>query len=84
MVTFQQFAKMDLPHRSACLMNYGTWLSVMKAETGGRSLYAIGDFYAEMYYDHENNQILTIVPFRRTIHLEDWLQRIDLEELLNQ
>ncbi|WP_162055975.1 hypothetical protein [Pontibacter pamirensis] len=48
------------------------------------ALYHMGAFFAEVWYSHTDNRILTIRGTRGRSCLEPYLERIDLEALMRE
>ena len=83
-VSLVQFTLMNLDARAQCVWEDGTYLLCMEGKRAGRSLYALGNFWVELTYDHHENQLVDVFPFRRQVLLDEWLERIELEKLLQQ
>lgn len=93
MISLVQFTLMSREARAEQVWEHGTYLMCMTdhrlkpgsvGRQAGRSLYALGDFYVELTYDHVHNRLVDVFPFRRLILLDEWLERIELEKLLQQ
>ncbi len=82
MITFSDFLQMDLFRQADCVMNYGKCLVDKRVERVGRSLYALENFYVEMLYDAHKDRILALIPYRNIGSLDDWLNRVQLDELM--
>jgi hypothetical protein len=82
MITFIGFSQMDLFQQADCLMRYGKCLVDKRIESIGRSLYALEDFYVEMLYDAPKGRIVALIPYRNISSLDDWLNKVDLDELM--
>lgn len=83
-VSLVQFTLMSREARAQCVWEDGTYLMCMEGKQAGRSLYALGDFWVELSYDHIHNHVLDVFAFRRLHLLDEWLERIQLEKLLQQ
>ncbi len=81
-MTLAQFEKLPLPRRAYVIWNHATFLACMDAGKAGRSLYFLHDFYVELLYDFNTNRVLGVVAFRDGWHLGEWLDKVNITELL--
>lgn len=81
-ITLAQFRQLSLPRRAYATWNHATFLACMDGGRAGRSLYFLSDFYVEFIYDFQGNQVLGVVPFHGDGHLEEWLEQVNITELL--
>ena len=82
-MTLAEFRQLSVPHRAHATWNRGTFLACVDTGRAGRSLYYLNGFYVELIYDFQDNRVLGVFPFRDAWHLADWLERINITELLN-
>jgi hypothetical protein len=81
-MTIAKFQKLPLPKRAYMIWNHATFLACMDAGKAGRSLYFLHDFYVELIYDFNTNHVLGVVAFSDGWHLEEWLDKVNITELL--
>ena len=77
-----EFIILDLKKKADTVWNHATYLTWRSNETGKVNLYALEDFYVEVYYNQEHNCIEDIRSFKSVGCLEPYLYSIDLDELL--
>jgi hypothetical protein len=82
MMTIAKFRRLPLPRRALMVWNHATFLACMDAGKAGRSLYFLHGFYVELIYDFRGNRVLGVLPFRDGWHLEEWLEKVNITELL--
>ena len=76
-----EFNALPESERLAYVWERSTYLLRRQLATCWLNLYAVGDFFVEVRYDTEQNQITACRSFRSTILLESYLARIDLTTL---
>ncbi len=57
----------------------GLKLLASKTSDGVLNLYALSNFYVEVWYDHEKDKVLKIKAHKSTKALDKYLDDIDLE-----
>ncbi|RDV11866.1 hypothetical protein DXT99_23465 [Pontibacter diazotrophicus] len=79
-----QFNYYALDQRAEMVWQYGSYLAVR--HDGGHSvvLYHMGEFFAEVWYSPEDNQVKTVRGFKSKTCLEPYLQMVSLEELMGE
>lgn len=79
-----QFNYYDLNRRAEIVWRNGSYLSVR--HDGGHSvvLYHMGEFFVEVYYSPEDNQVKTVRGFKSKAYLEPYLERVSLQELMGE
>ncbi len=82
MITLAQFRQLSLPRRAYATWNHATFLACMDGGRAGRSLYFLSDFFVKLIYDFQGNRVLGVVPFYKGGHLEEWLEQVNITELL--
>ncbi len=84
MIDFHSFHCLPRDTRAELVWQHGAFLT-MRDERGCRmALYHMGAFFAEVWYSHTDNRILTIRGTRGRSCLEPYLERIDLEALMRE
>ena len=61
---------------------HATLLMCIKTENAGRSLYFLVDYYVELIYDCDEVRVLAVYPFKDLAHLDDWLEDVNITQLL--
>lgn len=75
-MTLYEFNRLDLAARASNVFYLGTFL----ASCPGRgNLYNMGDFFAEVLYNQETNDIQDVRSFRTTRNLEPYLDNIKVD-----
>ena len=82
MITLTQFRQLSLLRRAYATWNYATFLACMDGGRAGRSLYFHNGFYVELIYDFRGNRVLGVIPFCGDGHLEEWLEQVNITQLL--
>ncbi len=77
-----EFIALNVNEKVDAVWNQATYLMSRKTETGSVNLYALEDFYVEVYYDQELNSIEDIRSFKSVHCLEPYLDVIELKKLL--
>ncbi|RDV11465.1 hypothetical protein DXT99_24715 [Pontibacter diazotrophicus] len=79
-----QFNYCDLSRRAELVWQNGNYLSVR--HDGGYSvvLYHMGEFFAEVWYSPEDNQVKNVRGFKSKACLEPYLETVSLQELMGK
>ncbi len=78
-----QFIALDLRTKADTVWNHAIYLMSRPYASGIANLYALEDFYVEVYYDQELNSIEDIRSFKSVHCLEPYLDEIKLGKLLD-
>ncbi len=84
MVTMTQFRRLSVSKRAQLVWNRATFLACIDTNRAGRSLYYLYDYYVELIYDFDNNWVLGVFAFQDPWHVDDWLEKCDMEQFLSQ
>jgi hypothetical protein len=79
-MTFYQFSVLDLDVQVRVVWN-GIFLETRFDPGYKILLYAVGDFYVEVYYSNILNEITTIKPFMYIDFLKPYLDNIDISDM---
>ncbi|MCC9165213.1 hypothetical protein [Pontibacter harenae] len=80
----QEFNNYSIEERAEAIEALGTFLAVRTECDCSVCLFYMRDFFAEAWYDPENNEAILIRGFEGRILLEPYLEMIDVSELVNQ
>ena len=76
---FYAFNQLPLSEQLAIVLNEGTYLAMRFGTEGDRiNLYYLGSFFAEVYYDAQQNHLHGCRTFTGTAPLEAYTQQIHL------
>ncbi len=83
MLTFEEYLTLDEDLQTQILSLYGVCLNLLRC-CGNLTteLYALYDFYVEIFFDATTEEPLYLKPFQHTQYLEPYLEQIDITELL--
>lgn len=82
MITFRQFKKLSADLQSNYLITEGVNLDLKLSKKNIEvALFAIHDFYVEVYFQHKTSEILRIQSFRTLKKLEPYLSQIDIDDI---
>jgi hypothetical protein len=79
---FPDFETQMLSQQAGVLCREGVYLSERRAGEFLIALYALFDFYAEVWYRQQSNELVMITPFQNTARLDPYLEKINLQGLL--
>lgn len=82
MVSIDNFNKLSLDEKAWHIWNGATFLMVRTDENYRYNLFYMNDYYAELLYNVETNQIDKIRAFFTNQFLSDYLDSINLADLL--
>ena len=83
MLTMDEFQKLPLPKRALLVWNQATFLACVSAAEAWRSLYFLNGYYVELVYNFHLNQVLGVIAFSDACRLEEWLDKVNITELLS-
>ncbi|QDA61284.1 hypothetical protein [Hymenobacter jejuensis] len=75
------FKKLNMRQQASCLCQQGHFLAERKQDSFRLQLYALGDFYAEIWRVHDDEHILFIHLFQHPAGLVPYLEKITLPEV---
>lgn len=78
-----EFIALDMEKKADTVWYHATYLTWRSWYKGKVNLYALEDFYVEVYYDNEFNCVDDIRSFKSIDCLDGYLDRIDLFSLLH-
>ena len=81
-MTLDEFRLMNLNDQAETTWNMGVLLGHREEGVHNMILYRINDFFAEIYYDRDMNEITGIKSFVSDELLQPYLDRINIDELL--
>lgn len=76
-----EFNILDENEKAQTIWDNGTFLTNKSDEEKAVNLYALGDFYVEVWYDKPHNRITQIRSFKTVNNLSPYLDDIDLDTL---
>jgi hypothetical protein len=79
-MTVRDFQALDSIGQGEALLQ-GTYLESRKEVGYKVSLYAVGNFYVEVYYSEVLNEIFQLVPFSSVTLLEPYLGNLEIDNL---
>jgi hypothetical protein len=78
----REYSLLSIHKRANLLWNTGKFLSSTHGRSRSYSLYALGDFYAEIVISHEGGgKIEDVVPFKRGFRLDKYSLLTEPEHL---
>jgi len=75
------FKKLPMGQQAACLASRGNFLAERAEDSFRLHLYALGDFYAEVWRVRDEDHILFIHLFQQPAGLNEYLAKIRLPEV---
>ena len=82
-ISLQQFARLPLLSKASWAYFEGSYLGVSCSHGGYKvALYALHDFYVELWYLKKNGQLKEIRSFRNYKMLDPFLKNIDITPIL--
>ncbi len=83
MLNFKEYQILDEDMQTQLLSLDGVSLKLFCIESNSRrELYSLYNFYVEIIFDGKTDEPLYLNPFENTLHLEKYLEQIDVAELL--
>ena len=79
-MVIKDFKTLPIPEQWYELWEYGSFLSTIQTDQCNFSLYALHNFYVEVYSDPTTNKILANFPFKNTEGLEKYIMHIEVKE----
>lgn len=81
-MTYDQFDTQTRDQQRKLLLHEGTYLSYRKCDQYSAFLYQVNNFYVEVFFKVNNLEITYVHSFEDTDHLEPYLDKINLEDLM--
>ncbi|QJW89652.1 hypothetical protein HNV11_09790 [Spirosoma taeanense] len=81
-ISRQDYDRQPFAIRAGALLLWGTPLIGRFRDGHYQQLYSFNNFYAEMYYEEESQQLTSISTFEKTHRLEAYLESLSLSALL--
>jgi hypothetical protein len=82
MVAFEKFSKLSMEEKAWYLWNGGSFLMAYESDQFRFNLFRINNYYVELIYNLQTNDIEKIRAFFTDTLLTPYLQRIDLSKLM--
>jgi hypothetical protein len=82
MVAFEKYSKMSMEEKAWYLWNGGSFLMAYESDRFRFNLFKISNYYVELVYNLQTNDIEKIRAFFTEALLSPYLQKIDISELL--
>ena len=82
-ITLYEFNSLNEYEKGAALWDYGVHVSERFDNEYGYSLYQLNDFYVEVKYNGDINEISKFTSFRNYTMLEPFLYDIDLSKIID-
>lgn len=89
MVTWEKFHQLPTDRKAHTVWAWATHLACIGTGQATRSLYYLNGFYVELIYEWtedgplQENRVLGVFAFRSTWYLKDWLEKVNIGQLLN-
>ncbi|MCY7353468.1 MAG: hypothetical protein LH606_22885 [Cytophagaceae bacterium] len=77
-MTLYEFTRLDQRSQSEAIFGQGIYLETRLEESYYVNLYAVDNFWVEVFYDSEGNDLNRWGPFRNPRRLNPYLKRIEL------
>jgi hypothetical protein len=81
-MTLSDFEQLTQAEQAKVLRESGSFLLVREGFRYAVSLYALGDFFAEVWVNKEKGAVIEVKGFREAWRLDAYLDDVDLGELL--
>ena len=82
MITLKKFRKLDYEVQLHCLYGSGINLELYRTVNEWEVvLYSLGNFYVEIYFNHEITRVLHIKAFQSLKKLDPYLRNVDISEI---
>ncbi len=81
-MTLEGFEQLPRAEKNTLLLENGSFLLQRDGFRYSVSLYALGDFFAEVWSNKEKGIVIEVKAFRESWRLDAYLDDVDLEELL--
>jgi len=81
-MNYVAFKALHQRHQAEHLARHGHWLAERREDSCALTLYAVGDFYAEVWRSVGEEDILFIHVFQKPAGLGDYLKLVKLPEVL--
>ena len=83
MVSIDKFNKLSLDEKAWYIWNGAVFLHVHEDKKFRYNLFYMNNYYVELLYNNENNEIEKIRAFFSDSFLSPYLENIDIKELIN-
>jgi murein L,D-transpeptidase YafK len=83
-MTIQQFRATSQYVQKSMIKLHGTFLLKRKTAETYAYLFQVDGFYAEVFFNEHNGNILEIKAFDNTDELEPYLDEVDISEVVQQ
>lgn len=80
---FRTFHKLSDKGKCFHIKNNGTYLATRKESGCWINLYAINDFFAEVWFQLTDNKIVHVSMFDNIVGMEKYLEKIDITDIIN-
>lgn len=81
-MTIDQFERLSQAEKATILLESGNFLLLRDGFRYSVSLYALNDFFAELWCNKEKQTVIEIKAFRESWRLDAYLDDVDLDALL--
>lgn len=78
MITYFRFLLLTTEEKMECLRKDGIFLFNQLAPRTGVELYALGNYFVEVHYKEPENEVVEVVAFKSTDHLQQYTQSVSL------
>jgi len=82
-MTLCDFKWLDISLQAHIICQKGVYLSERCLDSDVVILYRINDFYAEVYFNKENSELIKVISFHSEKLLEPYISRIDITGILS-
>ncbi len=82
MIGLYEYNLLSTDEKAQTLWDKGEFIVSRKSKTNSANLYSLSDFFVEVNYDNDKNEIVDLRSFKSHKLLEPYLDYIDLEKLL--
>ena len=83
MINLYQFNGHKLDGRAQLAWDHGTYIAIRCDGEHTVALYHMGEFFAEVWYDPEKNEIIRVNGFKSRKLLEPYAQMVSLSDILD-
>ena len=82
MIGLYEYNLMSIDEKAQLLWDSGEFIFSNKTTNAATNLYSLSDFFVEVIYSNELNEIVDIKTFKSHTRLEPYLDLIDVSKLL--
>ncbi len=83
-MNISEYTALSLGDKADAVWTHGRHIDCFVGTSEERNLYVLNDFYVETIVLRETGRIKAIIAFRGGSHLEKYLSRVTLSELMNE